>query len=354
MDESNPPTYEESQNLQNGNQNLLSASRDRLSQELPRNIGPSRTLSRRAPPSPPPRTSEESTIGKGDNQGFWKFHMQVFANDIYLTTNPTMRHLHCRSAPGYFISVEKDPASERGYTMNFEDFGTGNSILRVGKQDNGDFKYKVRRNRSVKDGVLQSTDDPDPVYAGVLRSRRIEPKFYPIAPPHVMRNHNTENIDGQVWNVGDIPRCRLKWSLKKRKEVLQYIGKQNTYFHNNFERNIVEDSSNPPDVKALFRVCESRAKKRAIRSLNRLLRMEYSEKAPEESPESDPYEEVNYYSRCGDGLYDDQFPKDDEPDHHIKLGWLTIYELDLLTKSGMFDLIVGLTAASAYDKLMSN
>lgn len=353
MSKENPPTYEESQNLHNSfveSSDDTSVASSPLTQDLPRNIGPNRTLSRRAPPNRP-QQSDESTIGKGDNQRFWKFHMQVFANDIYLSTNPTMRHLHCRSAPGYFISVERDSPTSKEFTMNFEDFETGVSLLRVGKQESGEFKYKVRRTRELRDGVIQEVAEPREVYGGVLRSRRIEPMFYPIPPLYAMRNFNTDPIDGKIWNIGDIPRCRMKWSLSKRKEVLQYIGKQNTYFHDNIEQKRVSDSSEVPPVKAVFRVCESRAKKRAIRSLNRLLRIDMDR--GETSQEPDPYEEVKYYPKCGDGLYDDIYPRDDEPDHHIKLGWLTIYDDDLLRTPGMFDLIVGLTAASAYDKLMS-
>lgn len=341
------PSYEEAQ-LQS-QQNNHPQDGSRLLEEAP--PLPRRAPSRRRPPLPErqlilqPRIKENGT----EDQAFWKFHIQCFGDDMYLSTNPTMRHLQCRSLPGYFMSVEKD---DDGFTINFEEFESGTLIMRFKKLSDGSFKYKVRKTRRVLGGEIVPLNENTGVHEGTIDPKRIDPQYYPIQPPYQMKNFEVQTIDNLRWDLGAIPRVKQKWSLSKRSEVPKYIGKQNIYFHRNFQTKSrrMQDERFPP-VTALFRPCESKIRKRAIQSINRLSKMDEESGISPQLAQVDPFAEQKAYFKCGDGLYGEQFPKDDDPDHHFKLGWLTVFEdPELFGMSGMFDLVVGTTTALAYDQ----
>ncbi|GBL50523.1 hypothetical protein ACI3LY_001734 [Candidozyma auris] len=357
------PTYEEAQ-LQAQLNNHPQDNSQRLSENPP--ALPRRTNTRRRPPPLPERPIETSSSSEqlddnkeSDNsdslqtgdQPFWKFHIQCFGDDMYLSTNPTMRHLQCRSMPGYFMSIEKEP---QGFTINLEEFETGASIMRFKKLDEKTFKFKVRRSRKVENGEIVVLETPDPVFEGTINKTRIHPMFFPIPPPYEMKSYEVEGIDGSRWDVGSIPRAKMKWSLSHRSEAPKYVGKRNVYFHRNFmARNTKMQDAQFPPVTAAFRPCESKMRKRAIRSITRLSKLEDDSKSTPYEAEGDPFSQRKPYFKCGDGLYDEQFPKDDDPDHHFKLGWLTVFEDEqLFSKSGMFDLVVGSTVVVAYDQEM--
>lgn len=258
-----------------------------------------------------------------------------------------MRHLQCRSLPGYFMSVSKE---QEGFTINFEEFESGILIMRFKKLPDGSFRYKVRRTRRVVDGEIVSLDDYNLVHEGTINPKRIEPQYYPIPPPFLMKNYDVQAIDGSMWDLGAIPRVKQKWSLKGS-EAPKYVGKQNVYFHRNFKtKNLQMQDEKFPPVTALFRPCESKIRKRAIQSINRLSKLEESKIDPQLA-QIDPFSEQKAYFKCEDGLYGEPHPKDDDPDHHFKLGWVTVFEdKALFDIEGMFDLAVGTTTALAYDQ----
>ena len=81
---------------------------------------------------------------------FWKYHILKFGKDLYLTTNPGMKHMYCRNAPGYFIEVISNdpnlstPTSTSGYTLIFKD----SSRLK----DNADVPYMMISKKSQAEG----------------------------------------------------------------------------------------------------------------------------------------------------------------------------------------------------------
>lgn len=353
MSDSELPSYEEAQLqaiLNNHPQDNVII-RDDNAPPLPR-----RTPTRRRPPLPDrplTETSLDQNVEREEgSQKFWKFHIQCFGDDFYLSTNPTMRHLQCRSFPGYFMKVEKE---EGGYTLNFEEFESGALIMRFKKLENGGFRFKVRRTRRVVNGEVAQVENSLPVLDSVITLRRIDPKFYPILPPYMMSNYEVKAMDGKLWDVGAIPRVKMKWSLSKGSEVLKYVKKQNLYFHRNFkEQNMKMQEEAFPPVKAVFRPCESKMRKRAMQSINRLLKIE-DDRESNGRTQMDSFLDQRPFLKCGDGLHGDPFPKDDDPDHHFKLGWLMIYEDDeLFGIPGMFDLVVGVTTTLAYQQEMEN
>lgn len=295
-------------------------------------------------PSPSPVSVIDSSTYKV-RQPFWKFHLLRFANDMYLTTNPSSRHLHCRSSPGYFVTVAQN---DGGFTMTFEDFESGQQILKIRKhseKEGGFFRFKMKRLRRVENGVLVDQEVTDEMFENFVRPHTIPPDFYHGMLDACMTNYEVCDFNNQKWDVGSIPWMKHKWPSGD----VKYIGKQNVYLHNNFTGR--KTYTGIPLVVSVFRVCESRPKKRMIRSINRLLKIDVSgEKLKPQLVEIDPYFEVKSYYIGGDGLYFDRVPKDDEPDHRFKLGWLTVYEDDNFSQSGMFDFVVAMSVAVGYYK----
>lgn len=85
---------------------------------------------------------------------FWKFHVVKFGRCMYLTTHPTLRHLHARGAPGYFVRVSKDRAT----VLRFEDIMTGEPLVEVTLFGDQKVSVLVHRKRAILDGeiVLQT------------------------------------------------------------------------------------------------------------------------------------------------------------------------------------------------------
>lgn len=100
-------------------------------------------------------------------QLFWKFHIERFDPGFYLSTNPTARHVNCRSSPGYFVRIYKDrPATliskDKERTSNtrtnsillvFEDTVTGEAIVVV-DCTGSTLKAEVLIERAVHHGTL--------------------------------------------------------------------------------------------------------------------------------------------------------------------------------------------------------
>lgn len=358
----------------------------------------STTVRRKKPSGPNPFSEQvsknESGSGSGSqkgtqlNQPFWKFHVLRFGTCLYLTTNPTLRHLHCRNAPGYFVNISKKPL---GYSMVFEDIETGEPLVKVEKvsdRRSDYFRFQVKKHRFIREGHVISTIEPamDPVatadlypgpsiykrpfsrekesgttellgidwldaFLGTLLREPIPQTLLPITPQVPMSNYTSKMIDGQKWCVGSLPRYR---ESRLNPNDTKYIAKKNVYFHRCFEDLSRYFEWEVPPALAVYRECESASKKRAMRHFNRLLKIgpHSSSKQPMSlETEVSPFTEINSYYKCGDGVYFDKAPTDDEPDHHHKLGWITVYDdPNEFVQHGMFDLVVALTLAIGYER----
>lgn len=127
-------------------------------------------------------------------QLFWKFHIEKFDPGFYLTTNPTLRHVQCRSSPGYFVTVHKDSMSqERGksrtgklsstdpaaielFLMVFEDTVTGEPIVVV-RSTARELEYDILVKRAVINGKLvceQSIDSADGTEESAMETMPVE------------------------------------------------------------------------------------------------------------------------------------------------------------------------------------
>ncbi|OBA24479.1 hypothetical protein METBIDRAFT_34952 [Metschnikowia bicuspidata var. bicuspidata NRRL YB-4993] len=295
------------------------------------------------------RDCSELSLDVAQTQPFWKFHVLKFGHCLYLTTNPTLRHLHCRNAPGYFVQVCDGPC---GFSMIFEDISTGEELVKIDKltdRCSNQFMFHVRKNRHVKDGRFQKS-----TRNGNAESRALEPipqELLPATPTTPMLSYSSQMIDGLLWSVGSLPQYR---ESRIKSQEIKYIAKKNVYFHRCFGDISRYPEYDVPPAMAVFRECESGSRKRAMRQLNRFLQAghELSSKLLKLPPANvSPYAEITLYYKGGDGVYFDKVPADDEPDHHHKLGWVTVYDdPHVFSKQGMFDLVVALTTAIGYER----
>lgn len=304
-------------------------------------------------------------------QDFWKFHLLKFGPDMYLTTNPTPRHLYCRSFPGYYIGVDGNSAD---YTLSFEDIETGKTYLKIRKQNTKQgetFRYKLRRARSIENGQVKDCGDENdgndeneigsetnsdqknpesPVFEGFLRREQIPPVLLPTYPDCPMASFQTTDVNGKKWSVGSIPRVR---ESRMNNEELKLVAKQNIYFHTVFDEQLTQPLFRVPTVSAVFRPSEVSKRKRVMRSINRLLKIDSELKIKSDVLDTNVHSGVRYYYKASDGFYGESHPQDDDPDKHSKYGWLTIFEdPELFAQPGMFDLVVGLVIAVSYEKLI--
>lgn len=309
---------------------------------------------RRKPEFPiPTELSTSSSLNSMDisPQHFWKFHLLKFGGDMYLTTNPTPRHLCCRSFPGYYIGVEGNLAD---YTLTFEEIETGKTYLKIRRQisrQGHTFRFKLRRLRYIKDGkIVERSNTPD-VYENTLRREEIPKVLMPSYPDYPMTSYHTQDFHGQKWSVGSIPRVR---ESRMNSDELKLVAKQNVYFHANFAGHFTLPMFTVPPVRAVFRPSEASARKRMMRSINRLLNIDNGEsKVRPEHLDASVLSGVKYYYKAGDGLYGEANPPDDDPNKHSKHGWLTVFDdEDLFLQPGMFDLVVGLVVGVSYERLI--
>ncbi|GEQ66353.1 hypothetical protein JCM33374_g16 [Metschnikowia sp. JCM 33374] len=344
-------------------------------------------------------------------QPFWKFHVIRFGTCLYLTTNPTLRHLHCRNAPGYFVRIS---GNALGYSMVFEDIESGEAFVKIEKSSDRHshhFTFQVHPKRAVEHGIVRHNDASDgpkeppsmhngennqvdssqaflrqdllaqnplfrdlrnhdsqgqvpsqrsditpnedwsEAFSGALVRKPIPGRLLPSAPVTPMVNYVGKMIDGESWSLGSLPRFR---ESRINPNDTKYIAKKNVYFHRNFDDIDRYFEWAIPPARAVFRECESRSKKRAMRQFNRLSRVSSvsgSKHLPPSEVDASPYSEISSYYKTGDGVYFDKVPADDEPDHHHKLGWVTVYEdPQAFSKRGMFDLVVALTVAIGYER----
>jgi hypothetical protein len=67
----------------------------------------------------------QKTVMKQE-QGFWKYHILPFGTDLYLTTNPSSKHLLCRNGPSFHVQIQfpgigPDTSGSNGFRMIFRD-----------------------------------------------------------------------------------------------------------------------------------------------------------------------------------------------------------------------------------------
>ncbi|RKP33069.1 hypothetical protein METBISCDRAFT_25251 [Metschnikowia bicuspidata] len=302
--------------------------------------------------------------------------MERYDPGFYLTTNPTLRHVQCRMAPGYFVRVHRNELNSASdgvngpldaIRMDFEDIATGEPIAVVTCSELA-LEYEVMVSRAIRNGKL--------VRFGVSKEGEKRPgsDISKKTPWPSMRNY-AATIGQNKFHLGRIPQARDRYlpQLLETKKTPKWIRKRHMYLHQEFMGNNTQYADmSLALVVALMRPCESRPKKRFLRKLHALSRSspargfvdsrrwkpdwdwrecaylpELGSRRPSEGlhlllPDVKPYTEV------GDGLFFDRNPADDEPNHVHKYGWLTVYDLAALAEEGVFDAAVALLVAASY------
>lgn len=357
--------------------------------------------------------SINSSIMSSPDAPFWKYHILKFGKDLYLTTNPGMKHVYCRNAPGYFIEVvSSDPTTIKptptsGYSLIFRDSTdlTENSrvpfmvVTKRPASEGGEFTFSIPKDKFLNQGTVVKYEDLT-TYNGVSFAKRIDEAFFPYTGlrtkyPQYFQNHEIRDLNNVPWNIGSIPRVRsskmtkIKETFKSTSpskskthptathdEEFKFIGKRNIYFHQNyvstahhglkyreFEPRFIyghDYGQSFPPVLAMFRPFETRTKKKIIRTVKN--NKHYLNGSLNENPflenVDDQYgTETKKFYQGSDGLYYLNNTSDDLPDEN-KLGWITIYEdLEIfggIRNRGMFDIVVGMTLAVGYDSCLSN
>ncbi|CAG86102.2 DEHA2C08250p [Debaryomyces hansenii CBS767] len=361
-------------------------------------------------------TSDDDIYTKSDTP-FWKYHILKFGKDLYLTTNPGLKHIYCRNGPGYYVEVlypnkYKYHSSREGFKLIFKDIASKNGdnnpeimvIIKESLAEGGKYKILIPRSSYLYDGSLtdnESDETESPLFSGVTVPTPIDDKFIPydqISNVHeTVRFKNYEFTDflNTKWNIGSIPRIKStrmskiksKFNEYKDDPLYKFIGKRYIYFHQNYiedspttyknesddPRDIyLHDQGGPhkfPPVLGLFRPNETRTRKKIIKKFNQQANKLDKSRNSQETINND---KINYrlidndiaagsdirnYFTGGDGLYYSNNPNDDTPDSN-KLGWITIYEdTDVFSGSknkGMFDIVLGLTLAVGFESSLDS
>lgn len=252
---------------------------------------------------------------------FWKYHVLKFGKDLYLTTNPDIKHIYCRNGPGLYVEVISNKSE---YLLHFRHIqGIEHPPFMIILKFMNNFIIDT-----IGEAVYQPVDEID-------NNTSLK-----------LINYNF-SFQGKEWRIGSIPKTRLskmnklKGLVRGEEEELKYIGKRNLYFYN---------SENNTDVLGLFRPYEVKLRKKVVRSARNALKKD----------DQQPYNESDlvigsninkFFQSTGDGLYNEVNPKDDTPNRD-KLGWITIYENHegLNPNHPLFNIIVGITLAIGYEQ----
>lgn len=318
---------------------------------------------------------------------FWKYHVLKFSKDLYVTTNPSLKHMYCRNGPGYYIEITHD--NNDGFTMTFKHVinqsdKSDSPVMIINKKsvrDGGHLTITLYRSSQMKNGIIRHESEPK-VFNALGIPRQIPEEFIPydrISNTRTLnksemkwQNYELRDFNNMKWNVGSIPRVRrskvnqVRQSIENRQEAFKFIDQNNIYIHQNYIESSIKlpyklASNDPrdmylelfPPVLGMFRPCEKKITTKIKTSINK--RFSQIDRRKEEVKLSSSTlnhdvssGEFRNYFLAGDGLYYNKHPVDDMPDENT-LGWITIYEDKVFNEKGMFDLVLGLMVAIGYD-----
>jgi hypothetical protein len=274
---------------------------------------------------------------------YWKYHVLKFGKDLYLTTNPDLKHIYCRNGPGVYVEVVPT-STDDGFSLLF------------------------RHTHGIE----------SPPYMIILKfgpNITVDTIGEVISLPH--KSHEgipsvdyTFTFEGTVYKIGSVSRTRVSkrnmWSGKNGDEQLKYIDKRNIYFRRlvvgglgeEQQRKEKEDLFNPAarnSVLGLFRPNEVKLKKKLIRTAKGFLDERHTDthrhSAGSEEDLTVGTDVDKFFQDMGDGFFTGSKPADDSPDDN-KLGWITIYESlqSAEQNAQFFNLVLGISLAIGFDQ----
>ena len=337
-----------------------------------------------------------STAGETKEMPFWKYHILRFGKDLYLTTNPGTKYVHCRNGPSFYVEVVIDQnldSKGEEYTLVFKDPGNLSQDPRhcmvISKQRDekqGYFNLRTPKNTYLADdGTVEKYEDLT-MFKSVSFPLLINRRYFPYDSlreenPSCFTNYEIKDLLNRTWNVGSIPRVRTSRFNKVRQSVrnaskeisersdqeeLKLVGKRNVYFHRNYnneqtgsEQSKISDANMDfPPVLSMFRPNENRTAKRVVQSMKQQQKSRHVSSVHTTLDDFDSTQnDTKSFYNGSDGLYYLQDNRDDRPDEN-KLGWITIYEdaemFKGLENRGMFDVVLGMTLAVGFDTYLKN
>lgn len=269
---------------------------------------------------------------------YWKYHVLKFGKDLYVTTNPSVKHMYCRNGPGYYIEIIPNNESTKngvknveddGFTMIFKDAETQSDkmkppimlIHKRAKNDGGYFTVSLTRSSQLKKNMIKYGNELEKgkrnVFNGLSMPQTIPEQFIPYDKisnvksfehhEAKFKNYEFRDFNNLKWNVGSIPRVRTsKFNKFKNRlndtngnsdenedggDAWKFIGRQNIYFHQNYiDSNQImpfksrnpkdiyfqnEDNSNFPPVLCMFRPYKKKFSSKMKSSLNKRFSRHY-------------------------------------------------------------------------------
>lgn len=348
-------------------------------------------------------TTSLSTPITTSEMPFWKYHILRFGKDLYLTTNPGTKYVHCRNGPSFYVEVVVEPTQNLGsksngeeYTLTFKDPSNLSQdprqcmvISKKHDQQKDYFSIKTPKNTYLaNDGTVERYEDLT-MFKTVSFPLTIDKKYFPYdalrkEKPMAFTNYELKDLVNKTWNVGSIARVKTSRFNKIRQSVrnaskeindrsdqeeLKLVDKRNIYFHRNYinnksdgqeeynTKNIYDASTDFPLVLSMFRPNENRISKRLVQSMKQQKsRQQSSVHTAQDDFESNQSNTKTFYNGS-DGLYYLHDTHDDNPDEN-KLGWITIYEdrevFGGIENRGMFDIVIGMTLAVGFDTYLKD
>lgn len=257
------------------------------------------------PPLPTVTTQLEAALVRLDNDiPFWKYHIVRYGKDMYLTTNPDVKHMYCRNGPGFFVEVVyadkllvvPDPA--QGFQLVFKDISNIDSpdadaapVMIIAKKPRAQGGYftvlipvqlrlaklaphlvtaQAPHHQRTPTATLAGLGLAPTLFNGLVMPKTIPARYVPPGhSPSGFCNLEFKDVGGIRWNIGNIPRTRaskLSPRLKPRFLVLglfgkaqeshlprpqgHLVGKNNVYFHQNY---IVDDDDDESHGELWYR-----------------------------------------------------------------------------------------------------
>lgn len=335
---------------------------------------------------------------------FWKYHILRFGKDLYLTTNPGTKYVHCRNGPSFYVEVVVESTQNldiksngEEYTLTFKDPSNLSQdprqcmvISKKHDQQKDYFSIRTPKNTYLADdGTVERYEDLT-MFKTVSFPLTIDKKYFPYdalrkEKPMAFTNYELKDLVNKTWNVGSIARVKTSRFNKIRQSVrnaskeindrsdqeeLKLVDKRNIYFHRNYinnksdrkeeynTKNIYDASTDFPLVLSMFRPNENRISKRLVQSMKQQQRsrQQSSVHTAQDDFESNQNDTKTFYNGS-DGLYYLHDTHDDNPDEN-KLGWITIYEdrevFGGIENRGMFDIVLGMTLAVGFDTYLKD
>ncbi|KAK6202720.1 uncharacterized protein RJT21DRAFT_138525 [Scheffersomyces amazonensis] len=360
-------------------------------------------------------TSEPIRVNTISNipANFWKYHITKHGKDFYVSTNPTLKHIHCRSAPSFFVEViqpesrSKQSAAKKGFTLVFKSLQQSSTSLNMvitkrDEQEGDHYTIAVplltpsSAPVSPHIGSLNSSPISKPKSLSTPKSNSLLGSLY--SPVQSNGNSNGHSMKSVVFNGLALPKqlstnvpswfknyefkdlANNRWNVGS---VLDgHDNKSNLYFHKTYIEKILgnqlvpshtvsyprEESPKNASTIGVFRPNQKRKLKLSslyigkpkVLSFHDILNHDKKiQSAIQDTSKANGHTMGKLFnpSILDDGLHH-SISVDDEPTEN-KFGWITVYDNNELIKDSgsdnrdVLNMVMGLLFATAFENSLT-